>query len=93
MVKTFADKRAVALFPGKRPKGFPGDAIKRARKQFQILDQAVELADLRLPPSNHLENLTGKRAGLHSIRINRQWRLCFRWFEGDAYDVEITDYH
>jgi len=58
-----------------------------------MLNRAVTLQDLRIPPANRLEKLTGDRAGQHSIRINNQWRICFEWREGDAYDVEITDYH
>jgi proteic killer suppression protein len=58
-----------------------------------LLDAAEALQDLRIPPGNRLERLAGERAGQHSIRINDQWRICFRWHRGDAYDVEITDYH
>jgi len=58
-----------------------------------MLNRAVTLQDLRIPPANRLEKLTGERAGQHSIRINDQWRVCFEWREGDAYNVEITDYH
>jgi len=64
-----------------------------ARKKLVILDAAQELSDLRIPPGNRLEALKGDRKGQHSIRINDQWRICFRWRAGDAYDVEITDYH
>lgn len=58
-----------------------------------MLNNAVNLKDLRIPPANRLEKLSGNRAGQHSIRINDQWRLCFEWRDGDAYEVEITDYH
>ena len=58
-----------------------------------MLNRAVTLQDLRIPPANRLEKLTGERAGQHSIRINDQWRICFEWREGDAYNVEIVDYH
>ncbi len=58
-----------------------------------MLDAATSLDDLRIPPANHLEKLKGDRAGQHSIRVNRQWRICFRWRSGDAHDVEIVDYH
>jgi len=61
--------------------------------RLQQLDAATRIEDLRLPPSNRLEALKGKRAGQHSVRINDQWRLCFRFKDGDAYDVEVTDYH
>jgi toxin HigB-1 len=61
--------------------------------KLEILDAAERLSDLRIPPSNHLEKLSGERDGQHSIRINDQWRICFVWYEGDAYQVEIVDYH
>jgi proteic killer suppression protein len=64
-----------------------------ALRKLRILDAAMSLSDLRVPPGNRLERLRGDRAGQHSIRINDQWRICFRWKEGDAYDVEIVDYH
>ncbi len=64
-----------------------------ALRKLRMLDAAMTLSDLRVPPGNRLERLRGDRAGQHSIRINDQWRICFRWHEGDAYDVEIVDYH
>ena len=64
-----------------------------ARKKLMILDAALELNDLRIPPGNQLEALKGDRKGQHSIRINDQWRICFKWSDGDAYEVEINDYH
>ena len=64
-----------------------------ALRKLRMLDAAMRLSDLRIPPGNRLERLRGNRAGQHSIRINDQWRICFRWREGDAYDVEIVDYH
>jgi proteic killer suppression protein len=75
------------------PKGFPSDLGKASRRKLRMLAAATRLEDLRVPPANHLEALTGDRYGQHSIRINDQWRLCFVWREGDAYDVEIADYH
>ncbi len=93
MIKTFCDKRTAALFMGIPAKGMPADLRKRAREKLVVLDQARTIADLRAPPSNHLEALKGDRAGHHSIRVNDQWRLCFMWRNGDAYDVEFTDYH
>ena len=74
-------------------KGFPDDLFKIARRRLGLLEDAKELKDLRIPPGNRLEKLKGDRAGQHSIRINDQWRVCFRWVEGNAFDVEITDYH
>lgn len=65
----------------------------QARRKLRMLDTTTKLEDLRVPPANHLEALKGNRAGQHSIRINKQWRLCFTWHDGHAYDVEIVDYH
>lgn len=93
VIKSFNDKRTVAVFEGARPKGFPTDIIISARRRLGSLDAASSLSDLRNPPSNRLEALKGDRAGQYSIRVNDQWRVCFRWLDGDAYDVEITDYH
>ena len=64
-----------------------------ARRKLRMLSNAVNLDDLRIPPANRLEALKGGRKGQHSIRVNDQWRICFRWDEGDAFDVEIVDYH
>lgn len=71
----------------------PQDIQRAARKKLIILDAAVEINDLQIPPGNQLEALRGDRKGQHSIRINKQWRICFKWTDGDAKDVEITDYH
>ena len=76
-----------------RLKGFPPDLLRRAQKRLRQLHAARTLQDLRLPPSNRLEALERERQGQHSIRINDQWRICFVWRDGDAYDVEVTDYH
>ena len=71
-----------------------GPEVQRvALRKLRMLDAAAELGDLRVPPGNRLEKLAGNRAGQHSIRINDQWRICFRWRDGDAYEVEIADYH
>jgi toxin HigB-1 len=75
------------------PKGFPSDLAKVSRRKLRTLAAAGRLPDLRQPPANRLEALSGDRAGQHSIRVNDQWRLCFVWRDGDAYDVEIVDYH
>ena len=74
-------------------KGFGPDVRRSARSKLLMLDRSASLADLRVPPANRLEALKGDRAGQPSIRINDQWRLCFVWREGDAYEVEIADYH
>jgi proteic killer suppression protein len=93
VILSFADKRTAAVFLGRMPKGFPSDIAGPARRRLRILDAAQSLRDLKSPPSNHLEALGGGRAGQHSIRVNDQWRVCFRWREGNASDVEIVDYH
>lgn len=74
-------------------KGFPADLVKRTRAMLSALDAAVVLDDLRFPPGNGLEALSGDRAGQHSVRINRQWRICFVWTDQGPADVEIVDYH
>jgi proteic killer suppression protein len=71
----------------------PADLHRRAFKKLAILNAAIDLDNLRVPPGNHLETLRGSRAGQHSIRINDQYRVCFVWREGNTYDVEIVDYH
>ncbi|QUS41800.1 type II toxin-antitoxin system RelE/ParE family toxin [Tardiphaga alba] len=94
MIKTFADKRTAEIFAGKPiKKGFPGDIVIVARRKLDMLDNATTLESLKLPPSNKLHPLKDERKGQHAIWINSQWRLCFVWMDGDAYDVEITDYH
>ena len=91
MIKSFADGDTESLFKNERVKRL--QAIERqARRKLLLLDSARELADLRVPPGNRLEALVGDRKGQHSIRINDQWRICFRWDDG-AHDVEIVDYH
>jgi proteic killer suppression protein len=93
MIRSFRDKASAALFQGLPPKRLPPDLRKRAREKLDLLHNATRLDDLRLPPANRLEVLSGDRAGQWSIRINGQWRLCFVWRNGDAWNVEITDYH
>jgi proteic killer suppression protein len=93
MIRSFADKRTAAVWGDRMPKGFPSDLAKVSRRKLRTLAAAIKLEDLRQPPANHLEALAGDRVGQHSIRINDQWRLCFIWQGGDAYDVEIVDYH
>jgi proteic killer suppression protein len=92
MIRTFHSKDTQALFAGICPRRFK--AIARvAERKLQMLDDAYALADLRVPPGNRLEALHGRRKGQWSIRINDQWRLCFRFEAGNAFDVEIVDYH
>jgi toxin HigB-1 len=93
MVKSFRDKVTKRVFNRQFSGKLPQQVQIIARKKLVILDAAPELNDLRIPPGNRLEALKGNRKGQHSIRINEQWRICFTWRDGDAYDVEITDYH
>ncbi|MEO6599986.1 MAG: type II toxin-antitoxin system RelE/ParE family toxin [Polyangiaceae bacterium] len=92
MIRSFADKKTSGLWSGSAVAGFRAFRAQAERK-LAILEAAGSLDDLRGLPGNRLELLKGDRKGQHSIRINDQWRLCFRWHEGDAYDVEIVDYH
>jgi len=93
VIKSFRDRETERLFGRQRAKRLPASLQRRALAKVLILDAADSLADLRVPPGNRLEVLRGDRVGQHSIRINDQWRICFRWFQGDAWDVEIVDYH
>lgn len=93
MIRSFRDRMTEIVAAGKAPKGFPADLVKRAQNKLTILDFATGLEDLRSPPGNHLEKLSGNRNGQHSIRINGQWRICFFWTEAGPEQVEITDYH
>ena len=93
MIISFADKNAKKLHAGERPKKIPPDLHRRIQMKLVAIDSAVTLEDLRIPPSNHLEQLSGDREGQHSIRINDQWRICFVWQEGNVSDVAIVDYH
>ncbi|WP_296740948.1 type II toxin-antitoxin system RelE/ParE family toxin [Mesorhizobium sp.] len=93
MIRSFKNKTSEAVSTGKALKGFPADLVRVAQRKLFMLDNAAELVDLRVPPGNRLEALKGDRAGQYSIRINDQFRICFRWTDGGAEDVEITDYH
>jgi proteic killer suppression protein len=93
MIRTFKDKQTEAIFRGEFVKGMDGQIQQRARERLKYLHAAGDLRDLMIPPSNRLEALKGDRKGQFSIRVNQQWRICFRWDNGDASDVEITDYH
>jgi len=93
MIRSFASKETQKLFNSIHSKKLPTEIQRSARRKLNILDATEALSDLRVPPSNHLEKLSGSRSGQHSIRINNQWRICFTWREGDAYNVEIVDYH
>ena len=93
MIRTFKDALTEATFGGKLVKGVPTDLFKRARNKLLILNAAAALNDLKSPPGNHLETLKDDRIGQHSIRINDQWRICFRWTEAGPEGVKIVDYH
>ena len=93
MIRSFADKRTAAIFEGLAVRGLPHQIQPRARAKLMAIDAAGRLDDLRVPPGNRLESLARDRAGQHSIRVNDQWRICFAWRDGDAWDVEIVDYH
>ena len=92
MIKTFADKRTQELYATGRAKRFPPDVAKRAARKLEYIDLATHLDDLKVPPGNRLHDLERDQKGQHSISVNDQWRICFRFANGDAYDVEITDY-
>ena len=92
MIRSFADKETEQLFRRERIRKLPPDIHRTALRKLVQLDAVVTLDDLRVPPGNRLERLTGNRAGQHSIRINAQWRICFVWSASGAQDVEIVDY-
>lgn len=93
MIRSFGDRDTEQLFERKRTRRFGSDVERIARRKLLMIDAAEKLSDLRVPPGNRLERLRGDRRGQHSIRVNVQWRVCFRWRSGDAFDVEIVDYH
>ncbi len=93
MIESFRDKRTAALFLGQSVKGLPPAIQQRAFDKLRLLHAAAALDDLRIPPANRLEKLSGDRRGRWSIRINDQWRVCFRFEAGNAHDVEVVDYH
>lgn len=93
MIRTFATRETAAVFAGARVRRFGADWLPVARRKLAQLHRVAGVEELRIPPGNRLERLTGDRAGQWSIRINDQWRLCFCWRDGDAWEVEITDYH
>jgi proteic killer suppression protein len=93
MIKNFVCKETEKIFNRRISLKLPRDIQKTARRKLEILEGAEVLVDLRIPPNNHLEKLSKDRKGQYSIRINDQWRICFEWSGGDAYNVEIVDYH
>ncbi len=93
MIKTFADKRTQELYATGRAKRFPPSVAARAARKLEYVHLATTLNDLKVPPGNRRHALKGERKGQHAIAINDQWRICFRFVDGDAYDVEVCDYH
>lgn len=93
MIHSFKDAEAEKIFNRQRSRRLPPEIQQVALRKLRMLNRAVSLQDLRVPPANRLERLTGSRANQYSIRINDQWRICFEWLEGNAFNVEIVDYH
>jgi toxin HigB-1 len=93
VIRSFADRETEKVYHREVSRRLPGDMQPAALRKLRMLGNARELRDLRSPPGNRLERLTGDRSGQYSVRINDQWRLCFVWRDGDAFDVEIVDYH
>jgi len=93
MIKTFTCKETERLFDGQFSRRLPHGVQRIAARKLEMLHAATELESLRIPPSNRLEALSGNRLGQYSIRVNKQWRICFVWCDGDVFDVEIVDYH
>lgn len=93
MIRSYKNRKTEAVASGRAPKGFPSNLVRAAQRKLFMIDQAVELVDLRTPPGNKLHTLENDRVGQHAIWINDQFRICFRWVDGGAEDVEIVDYH
>lgn len=93
MIRSFRDRETERVFRREGSRKFSSALQRQAQRKLAVLDAAETLQDLRIPPGNRLEKLRGNREGQYSIRINDQWRICFNWSDGDARDVEITDYH
>lgn len=93
MIKTFRDRRTQDVYATGAAKRFPSEIAGRAARKLEYLNLAIQLEDLKVPPGNRLHALGGDRKGQHAIAVNDQWRICFRFVDGDAYDVEICDYH
>jgi len=93
MIRSFKDKETEKVFSRILSRKLPQSIQQTAYRKLRMINNSIDLEDLRLPPANRLEKLKGDREGQHSIRINKQWRICFEWLDGDAYSVEIADYH
>jgi proteic killer suppression protein len=93
VIRSFRDSETEKVFSRSRSRRFSGSVARNALRKLLLLDAAEAVQDLRVPPGNRLEKLSGNRKGQYSIRVNDQWRICFRWDRGHAFDVEIVDYH
>jgi proteic killer suppression protein len=93
VIRSFASKETEKIFNRQRSRKLPQDIQQIALRKLRMINRAVTINDLRVPPANRLEKLSGDREGQYSIRINQQWRICFRWQKGNAYEVEVADYH
>ena len=93
VIRSFADKRTEALFEDGYARGIPLELLRRAEKKLDAIDSASQLSELLKPAGNRLHALRGDREGQYAIAVNDQWRICFRFVDGDAYDVEFCDYH
>jgi proteic killer suppression protein len=93
MIKSFKDKETEKIYSREGSRKLPVDIQQVALRKLRMINNAKNLNDLKIPPANNLEKLKGDREGQHSIRINDQWRICFKWKDGDAHEVEIADYH
>lgn len=93
MIKNFGDKETEKIWNGVRSKKLPNEIQNIARRKLRMINNAQNINDLRIPPANHLEKLSGNLTDFYSIRINKQWRIIFQWINNDAFDVQIVDYH
>jgi toxin HigB-1 len=93
VIKTFKDAEAEKIYHRERSRKLPSDIQQVALRKLRMINNAINLNDLRIPPANRLEKLAGDREGQYSIRINDQWRICFEWRSSDAFNIEIADYH
>ena len=93
MIRSFADKRTENVFNGVGDRSFPTSILNRAQSKLDRINHAADLADLRVPPGNRLERLVGDRDGQHSIRVSRNWRICFEWRAGDAFEVQLNNHY
>lgn len=93
MIKSFGNKETEKVWNGEQSKKLPNDIQEIARRKLRMLNNSQDIQDLKIPPSNRLEKLSGKLKDFHSIRINKQWRIIFNWNNGNAFDTEIIDYH